>query len=189
MTDRGIRYANTNLVAKDWRRLMDFYCEVFGCVAIGSERDNRGPNFDALTTLEGGSVRGRHLRLPGHGDAGPTLEIFQFDPTDPTPPPEVNRPGFTHLAFEVPDVESKRKEIAAWGGSDYGRLVTIDIPGAGKLTRSFSGRRHVGPGGVASCPTGGGLRATAGRLAGRTNVRYSPSRAGRNVPRPRPARR
>jgi predicted enzyme related to lactoylglutathione lyase len=134
MTDRGIRYANTNLVAKDWRRLMDFYCEVFGCVAIGSERDNRGPNFDALTTLEGGSVRGRHLRLPGHGDAGPTLEIFQFDPTDPTPPPEVNRPGFTHLAFEVPDVESKRKEIAAWGGSDYGRLVTIDIPGAGKLT-------------------------------------------------------
>jgi glyoxylase I family protein len=114
--------------------MMDFYCEVFGCEPYSTERNNRGPDFDALTGITGGSVRGRHVRLPGHGDDGPTLEIFQFDPNDPAVPPVLNRPGFTHIAFEVPDVEAKRAEIIRWGGRDYGQLVTIDIPGAGRLT-------------------------------------------------------
>ena len=31
-------------------------------------------------------------------------------------------------------MEAKRKEILAWGGKDVGQIVTIDIPGAGRLT-------------------------------------------------------
>ena len=27
----GIRYAHTNLMANDWRKLQDFYVQVFGC--------------------------------------------------------------------------------------------------------------------------------------------------------------
>lgn len=130
----GIRYAHTNLTAGDWRRLMAFYVEVFGCEPVSSERDNRGPHFDALTGIVGGSVKGRHLRLPGHGERGPTLEIFQFDPQEPNRPAALNRPGFAHLAFEVPDVDAKRAEILRWGGRDFGQLVTLDIPGAGRLT-------------------------------------------------------
>lgn len=129
-----LRYAHTNLVAKDWRKLQDFYCAVFGCVPVGSERDNQGPHYDALTGDPGGRVFGRHLRLPGHGEQGPTLEIFQFAENDPALPPALKRPGFAHLAFEVPDVEAKRAEVLEWGGRDYGELVTLDIPGAGKLT-------------------------------------------------------
>jgi hypothetical protein len=34
----------------------------------------------------------------------------------------------------VPDVEGKRQEILRWGGREVGQLVTIDIPGAGRLT-------------------------------------------------------
>lgn len=131
--NHSIRYAHTNLVARDWRRLAAFYCEVFGCEPAGSERDNRGPLFDALTGITGGSVRGRHLRLPGHGDGGPTLEIFQFDPNGSALPPALNRPGFAHIAFEVPDVEAKRREVIARGGRDYGEQVTLDIPGGGRL--------------------------------------------------------
>lgn len=137
MTDetRGaIRYAHTNLVANDWRKMADFYVRLFECEPVSSERNNTGPHFDALTAIPGGRAVGRHLRLPGHGDNGPTLEIFQFDPVEASEPRLLNRPGFAHLAFEVPDVEAKRAEVLAAGGSDLGQLVTLDIPGAGRLT-------------------------------------------------------
>ena len=66
-----MRYAHTNLIANDWRALADFYVEVFGCVPVSSERDHSGPHFERLTGMPGGRVRGRHLRLPGHGERGP----------------------------------------------------------------------------------------------------------------------
>jgi len=130
----AIRYAHTNLIANDWRKLADFYCQVFGCVPVSSERDHKGPHFEALTGLKGGNARGRHLRLPGHGEHGPTLEIFQYTNNAPAPPPAIKRPGFAHIAFEVPDIEVKHAEILKWGGCNYGEQVTIDIPGAGRLS-------------------------------------------------------
>jgi len=133
----GIRYAHTNLIATDWRRMMDFYCQVFGCRPVSSERDHKGTQFEALTAMPGANAKGQHLLLPGHGDGGPTLEIFQYRENDPALSPRINRPGFTHIAFEVPDVEGKRAEVLAWGGRDYGKLITLDIPGAGKLTLMY----------------------------------------------------
>jgi predicted enzyme related to lactoylglutathione lyase len=129
-----IRYSHTNLIANDWIRLQAFYVKVFDCEPVSSERDARGPNFEALTGDVGGWVKGRHLRMPGHGERGPTLEIFQYKQNDPNLPPSLKRPGFAHLAFEVPDVEAKRQEILDEGGRDVGQLVTLDIPGAGRLT-------------------------------------------------------
>jgi len=131
---KGIRYAHTNLIATDWRRMMDFYCQVFGCRPVSSERDLKGAQFEALTAIPGATARGQHVLLPGHGEGGPTLEIFQYRENDPTLPPVINRPGFTHIAFEVPDIKSKRAEVLAWGGRDYGKFITLDIPGAGILT-------------------------------------------------------
>ena len=114
--------------------MVAFYCEVFGCVPVSSERDHKGPLFEKLTNTSGGGARGRHLRLPGHGENGPTLEVFQFTPNEPSVTTELRRPGFAHIAFEVPDVEAKREEVIERGGRDYGQLVTLDIPGAGRLT-------------------------------------------------------
>jgi catechol 2,3-dioxygenase-like lactoylglutathione lyase family enzyme len=129
-----IRYAHTNLIAIDWRRLQEFYVQVFDCVPVSTERDTKGPAFEALTGDVGGGVKGRHLRLPGHGEGGPTLEIFQYQQNDPAQSSSLKRPGFAHLAFEVPDVEAKRREVHAWGGRDVGQLVTLDLGGAGRLT-------------------------------------------------------
>ena len=129
-----VRYAHTNLVAKDWRALVQFYTEVFGCVPVSSERDNKGPEVEALTAVPNARVRGRHVRLPGHGDNGPTLEIFGYNEYLDAPFPALNRPGFAHLAFEVDDVEHTRQMILDRGGRDVGKLVTLDIAGAGKLT-------------------------------------------------------
>lgn len=133
-TQSRIRYAHTNLIAKDWKKLARFYIEVLGCVPVSSERDSHGPQVDDLTGIPGTHVRGQHLLLPGHGEKGPTLEIFQYEQRKRGLAPALNRPGFAHLAFEVEDVEKKRQEILQWGGKDVGKMVTLDIGGAGRLT-------------------------------------------------------
>ena len=128
------RYAHTNIIAADWKRLADFYVEVSDCEPVSTERDHSGPQCDALVGMQNVHVRGRHLRVPGHGENGPTIEIFTYDQQLEPTGQEINRPGFAHLAFEVDDIPGKRTQIKEWGGRDYGELVTIDIEGAGKLT-------------------------------------------------------
>ncbi|MBR90824.1 MAG: glyoxalase [Verrucomicrobiales bacterium] len=128
------RYAHVNIIAADWKRLCTFYEQVFDCEPVSSERDHHGPHIDALTAEPSLRIRGRHMRVPGHGENGPTIEIFTANESAPDTPKKLTHPGFAHLAFEVDDVDSKRIQIKELGGSDYGDLVTIDIPGAGKLT-------------------------------------------------------
>jgi catechol 2,3-dioxygenase-like lactoylglutathione lyase family enzyme len=133
-TPSKTRYAHTNLIADDWRRLADFYVAVFDCVPVSSEREQHGRLTDDLTGMPGARIRGRHLRLPGHGENGPTLEVFSYEKNAPHPPTELHRPGFQHLAFEVDDIHAKREQILALGGRDVGKLVTLNIAGAGVLT-------------------------------------------------------
>ena len=128
------RYAHVNIIAADWKLLCDFYQEVFDCEPVSSERDHHGQQTDALTGMTDIRIRGRHMRVPGHGENGPTIEIFTCSENAPDQPRLLNRPGFAHLAFEVDDVDAKRVQIKKLGGDDYGELVTIDIAGAGQLT-------------------------------------------------------
>lgn len=130
----GTRYAHTSIVAVDWKRLVSFYEEVFGCEPAGPERHNHGPQVEALTGIPGAAVRGRHLRLPGHGNDGPTLEIFQYERSAKPLKSKINRPGIAHLAFQVDDVSATRKQVLARGGAGYGELQTLEIPGVGTLT-------------------------------------------------------
>ena len=74
----GARYVHTNLIARDWRALAAFYRSVFGCVDVPPERDYSGPGLEAGTGVSGAALRGIHLRLPGNGADGPTLEIFTY---------------------------------------------------------------------------------------------------------------
>ncbi|MDF1813833.1 MAG: VOC family protein [Verrucomicrobiales bacterium] len=129
-----IRYAHVNIVAEDWRKLMDFYVDVFDCEPVSSERNHHGAWADGLTGLPEVRVSGQHLRVPGHGDNGPTIEIFTFDPQLANYERLIHRPGFGHIAFEVDDFEGVRQKVKERGGKDYGEKVTIDIPGAGRLT-------------------------------------------------------
>ena len=46
-----IRYVHTNIIAKDHKKLIDFYKEVFGCRSIGETRDLRGEWLDKLTGI------------------------------------------------------------------------------------------------------------------------------------------
>jgi predicted enzyme related to lactoylglutathione lyase len=128
------KYKHTNIVARDWRDLADFYKRIFGCTEVPPERAGTGEWVERCTSVPDAEVRGIHLRLPGYGDDGPTLEIFQYNKAQSRPDTAVNRPGFAHLAFEVEDVEAARDEVKTAGGKCVGEMVTVDIPDAGIIT-------------------------------------------------------
>ena len=68
---------------------------------------------------------GAHLRLPGGGESGPTLEIFQYDELEAHPATTVARPGWGHIAFQVPDIAAALDVVVAAGGARFGEVVTF----------------------------------------------------------------
>jgi hypothetical protein len=67
----------TNLVAQDLERLVAFYEEILGCERV--PRRVISPATGARATgLPRAHLRGHHLRLPGCGDGGRTLD-FTYD--------------------------------------------------------------------------------------------------------------
>ena len=130
----GATYGHTNLIARDWRSLARFYETLFGCTPVPPERDFRGPDLDRGTAMAGAHLTGAHLRLPGHGTAGPTLEIFSYDDLAERPPTAVNRPGFGHIAFSVGDVDAARAAVLGAGGRPVGEVVTMTNAAGQKLT-------------------------------------------------------
>jgi predicted enzyme related to lactoylglutathione lyase len=131
----SIRYTHTNIIAKDWRSLADFYIRVFGCEFAPPERDLSGAWLDQLVNMDGVKVRGCHLKLPGYDSNGPTLEIFSYDPANHVEEEKlIHRYGLAHLAFHVDDVQAVLEDLEVHGGSAYGELVQEDFPGRGTLT-------------------------------------------------------
>ena len=121
------KYVHTNLIAKDWEKMVGFYQNVFGCVPVPPERDLKGPEIEIATGIEKAHIKGMHLRLPGWGDEGPTLEIFSYFPELDHPITAVNRPGFGHIAFLVDDVESAKNLTLASGGQSLGQVVRVPV--------------------------------------------------------------
>jgi catechol 2,3-dioxygenase-like lactoylglutathione lyase family enzyme len=132
------RFAHVNLIAQDWRRLAEFYERVFGCMPVPPERDLSGQWLDDGTGVPGAHIRGIHLRLPGDGDgSGPTLEILQYDHELERAVTAPNRPGWGHIAFSVEDVAVACEAVIAAGGGVVGRMVSVEIPGAGPITFAY----------------------------------------------------
>lgn len=130
----GARYGHTNLIARDWRALARFYEELFGCTVVPPERDYSGPELERGTGVQNSALRGVHLRLPGHGPEGPTLEIFHYTVLEDALKPAVNRPGFGHIAFVVDDVAAAREAVLAAGGRPVGDVVTLTNAAGQRLT-------------------------------------------------------
>jgi predicted enzyme related to lactoylglutathione lyase len=131
------RFVHTNLIARDWKCLARFYEQVFGCTPAPPERDLSGRWLEDATGIPGAHVRGMHLRLPGYGEEGPTLEVFQYDAEEERSATAVNRPGFGHIAFAVDDVEATRQAVRAAGGGELGKVVSVEVAGAGAITFAY----------------------------------------------------
>src|SRR5438445_13562832 len=127
------KYVHTNLIARDWKRLVRFYSEVFGCEQKGPDRDLSGIWLDSVNSVPNAHLRGVHLRLPGYGDDSPTLEIFSYDQVVEGGVPVANQCGFAHIAFAVDDVEQALQAVIAAGGGAVGNIATTKVDGVGVL--------------------------------------------------------
>lgn len=133
-----MKYVHTNIIARDWRRLAEFYTQVFSCEFIPPQRDQAGDWLSRGTGVSDASLEGVHLRLPGHGADGPTLEIYQYGHLKDRLPTVPNRIGFGHIAFEVEDVAETVAKMLAHGGYVFGEVVEREIAGKGKITFTYA---------------------------------------------------
>ena len=142
-------------MAHDWRRLAVFYEDVLGCVPVPPERSLSGPELERGTGVPEARLQGLHLRLPGHGSSGPTLELFQYEPSLERGSGAVNQPGFAHLAFEVSrDAEDSGEatggaargdsavdkavaHVLSAGGSRVGKTVSLSVSETTKVTFAY----------------------------------------------------
>ena len=129
-----MRYAHTNIVSKDWKALVDFYVNVFDCKLVPPIRKQSGEWLEQGTGLMGAQLEGAHLLLPGHGDKGPTLEIYQYATIDDQQQVAPNKRGFGHMAFEVDNVEEVMNSLLEHGGSSCGKITSRKIQGVGEIT-------------------------------------------------------
>jgi catechol 2,3-dioxygenase-like lactoylglutathione lyase family enzyme len=74
-----------------------------------------------------------HLRLPGCGEDGPTLEIYQYATLEDEPLPVPNRVGLRHIAFLVDDVAAILDRMTAAGGRALGEISTAEVSGKGQV--------------------------------------------------------
>lgn len=129
-----IKYAHTNIVSVDWKALADFYVNTFECKIVPPIRNQSGTWLEQGTGLKGAQLEGAHLLLPGHGENGPTLEIYQYHEIEPQAPILPNKRGFGHLAFEVDSVEAILETLELNGGSKLGKITKRTIEGVGEIT-------------------------------------------------------
>lgn len=121
----GARFGHVNVTSTDWQRLAAFYTDLFGLEIVPPLRDYRGPDLESATGIVDAHLTGAHLRLPGHGPDGPTLEIYQYDAVESGRGPKVDRAGWGHVAFQVPDVGAGLDQVEAAGGGRLGGVVTL----------------------------------------------------------------
>jgi len=128
------RYVHTNIIAKDSKKLIEFYKDVFGCRSIGEKRDLRGTWLDKLTGIPDAHIVGEHLVMPGYDDNHPTLEIFSYDQMTGDLRHQINAYGIAHIAFEVNNIAETLEKVLAKGGGIIGELVHADYEDGRKAT-------------------------------------------------------
>jgi catechol 2,3-dioxygenase-like lactoylglutathione lyase family enzyme len=96
--------------------------------AARGQRDLKGEWLDRLTGIPSVLIQGEHLVVPGYPEDHPTLEIFSYIPEGSENLKSINKPGLSHLAFEVEDVREALKAIIEEGGGQVGEVVEADYP-------------------------------------------------------------
>ena len=129
-----MRYAHTNLICYNWKAQATFYTIVFQCQLLPPIRDQEGGWLDKGLGLANAHLKGAHLLLPGHGENGPTLELYSYGEMVEQNLVAPNQRGFGHLAFEVDDVESTLNLLLEHGGSKNGEISERMVEGVGIIT-------------------------------------------------------
>jgi len=131
-----MRFAHTNIAARDWKSLSQFYIDVFECKVKPPIRDLYGEWLDRAIGVKNARQMGVHLSLPGYENP-PTLEIFSYEKFIDTEPMMANQIGFTHIAFEVDDVDYIVEKALSHGGKKLGDIIEKEIEGVGVLRFTY----------------------------------------------------
>ena len=97
----------------------------------------KGAWLERLTGMPDVHIAGEHLRLPGYGNEGPTLEIFSYD-TSTSGEPKLNLHGFSHIAFEVENVADTVELLLREGDELVGEIVSREYDTLGTGTFAYA---------------------------------------------------
>ena len=129
-----MKFAHTNIISTNWKELADFYVKTFNCKIIPPIRNQSGEWLEKGTGLVNAKLEGAHLLLPGYGEDGPTLEIYQYEHIEKQDFALPNTRGFGHIAFEVENVETVLETLIVNGGKAFGKITKSEISGVGEIT-------------------------------------------------------
>jgi catechol 2,3-dioxygenase-like lactoylglutathione lyase family enzyme len=129
----NIKYSHTNIITADWKRLAAFYERVFGCTQVPPQRDQKGSWLEKGTGVPNAHIQGIHMRLPGYGGDGPTLEIFQYSEMIPSEKAFPNKKGYGHLAFHTDNIEQLLELALKNGAKKIGELSEHAVENIGLL--------------------------------------------------------
>lgn len=129
-----VRFAHTNIVSINWKKLVDFYVKTFSCEIVLPIRKQSGEWLEKATGLQKAKLKGAHLLLPGYGENGPTLEIYQYSVLESQEPIRPNKRGFGHIAFEVESVEEILVSLIKNGGTAFGEITKKQVQDVGEIT-------------------------------------------------------
>lgn len=129
-----MRFAHTNIVSINWKKLTDFYVKTFNCKIVPPVRNQSGAWLDKGTGLKNAKLEGAHLLLPGYGENGPTLEIYQYENIENQEFILPNKRGFGHIAFEVDNVKIVLENLVLNGGKAFGKITKRKVEGVGVIT-------------------------------------------------------
>ena len=129
-----MRFAHTNIVSTNWKVLVDFYIKTFNCKIVPPIRNQSGAWLDKGTGLKNAKLEGAHILLPGYGENGPTLEIYQYENIENQKLIPPNKRGFSHIAFEVEKVEIILEKLLKNGGTANGEVTKRKVEGVGEIT-------------------------------------------------------
>lgn len=118
-----MRLSHISLTARDAAALGGFYAEVFCYRERRPAKRLSGTSVSRGNGLRDADIYSIWLALPD--DPGPFLEILEYTPTLNRGRPEVNAPGFGHLAFLVNDLNRVLRDVLRCGGAMQGEVTNF----------------------------------------------------------------
>lgn len=116
------RLLHVNINAKDWKKVVAFYEDVFGCIQMPPQKKIDGDYAAGLTGLEGADIEGMTLVFPDDKE-GTQLEVFQYNMKDDSSSQAINLTGLGHIAIDVDDIDAVTEKLTKAGGSYVGKQI------------------------------------------------------------------
>ena len=134
--------SHVNINTPDWKKLVQFYIDVFGFKLIPPIRDYHDEFLEIVSGMKDAGEQGAHIALPGYEMTGPTIEIFTHDIQTGTSSTQFNQKGFGHIGITVDSVEEVYElfeKLQQHGGNADGRIAQRYNPAMDKtLTLVFA---------------------------------------------------